>query len=125
MANDPRAGPLAPAAAAAAATWHALAAHDVCAQFGVDAASGLSLAEAADRARRHGPNALREQAARSPWRMLLDQFTDFMILVLIAAAVISGVVGDAKDTVAIVVIVVLNAIIGFVQEFRAERAMAA
>ena len=71
--------------------WHTLAAHDVCARLGVDADAGLTLAHAADRARRHGPNALREKAARAPWRMLLDQFADFMILVLIVAAVISGI----------------------------------
>ena len=57
--------------------------------------------------------------------MFLDQFTDFMILILIAAAVVSGIIGDPLDSLAIVVIVLLNGIIGFVQEFRAERAMAA
>ena len=56
--------------------------------------------------------------------MFLDQFKDFMILVLIAAAIISGVIGEASDTIAIIVIVVLNAVIGFVQEYRAEKAMA-
>ncbi len=86
---------------------------------------GLSEQEARDRAARFGPNAIREKPPRAPWRMFLDQFTDFMILILIAAAVVAGVVGDVKDTLAIVVIVLLNAVIGFVQEFRAERAMMA
>jgi Ca2+-transporting ATPase len=57
--------------------------------------------------------------------MFLDQFTDFMILVLIAAAVVSGIIGEPLDSLAIVVIVLLNGVIGFVQEFRAERALAA
>jgi Ca2+-transporting ATPase len=86
---------------------------------------GLSSAEAKERFARYGPNALPEGARRSALRMLVDQFADFMILVLIAAAVISGIVGEPSDTVAIVVIVLLNAVIGFVQEWRAERAMAA
>ncbi len=86
---------------------------------------GLTSAEAAARLARHGPNALPEGEARSVVRMLADQFADFMILVLIAAAVVSGIVGEPADTVAIVVIVLLNAAIGFTQEWRAERAMAA
>ena len=57
--------------------------------------------------------------------MFLDQFRDFMILVLIAAAIISGIIGEPSDTIAIIVIVILNAVIGFIQEYRAEKAMAA
>ncbi|MFQ5574644.1 MAG: cation-translocating P-type ATPase, partial [Terriglobia bacterium] len=62
---------------------------------------------------------------RPPILIFLDQFRDFMVLILIGAAAVSGVVGEALDTLAIVVIVIINAIVGFVQEFRAERAMEA
>lgn len=86
---------------------------------------GLSATEAKKRLKEYGFNVLTEKKKKSLFRMFLDQFKDFMILVLIAAAVLSGLIGDLKDTVAIVVIVVLNAVIGFVQEYRAERAMAA
>jgi P-type Ca2+ transporter type 2C len=86
---------------------------------------GLSAAEAEKRLEEHGPNVLRETKKKSPFAMFLDQFKDFMILVLIAAAVISGIIGDTTDTIAIMTIVVLNAVIGFVQEYRAEKAMAA
>ncbi len=86
---------------------------------------GLTFAEATARLARHGPNALPEGEARSAMRMLAGQFADFMILVLIAAAVVSGLVGELLDTFAIVVIVLLNAALGFAQEWRAERAMAA
>ncbi len=86
---------------------------------------GLDPEEAGKRLERYGPNELKEKKKKTPFMMFLDQFRDFMILVLIAAAVISGIIGEPSDTVAIIVIVVLNAVIGFVQEYRAEKAMAA
>ncbi|HRX89228.1 MAG TPA: cation-translocating P-type ATPase [Steroidobacteraceae bacterium] len=87
--------------------------------------AGLSAAEVARRRATHGRNVLRESAGRSPLAILLAQFADFMILVLLAAAVVSGLIGDLTDTIIIIAIVVLNAVIGFSQELRAERALQA
>jgi len=87
--------------------------------------TGLSEEEAAARRARYGPNSLREPEPKSPWRIFASQFADFMILVLLAAAIIAGLLGEAADTAAIVAIVILNAVIGFVQEYRAEQALAA
>ena len=86
---------------------------------------GLSPEEARKRLAEYGPNELKEGKKRTSLMMLLDQFKDFMIVVLIAAAVIAGAIGEAADTIAIVAIVVINAIIGFIQEYRAEKAMEA
>ena len=86
---------------------------------------GLSLEEAQKRLEQYGPNELTEKKKKTPLMMFLDQFRDFMILVLIAAAIISGIIGEPSDTIAIIVILVLNAVIGFIQEYRAEKAMAA
>ncbi|MEN8159667.1 MAG: cation-translocating P-type ATPase [Myxococcota bacterium] len=105
--------------------WHQLPAEAVLAELGVDAGRGLSAAEVAARRRRFGPNRIQETRRRGPLRILAGQFADFMIFVLIVAAVISGVVGEVQDTLAIVAIVLLNAVIGAVQEYRAERAVAA
>lgn len=87
--------------------------------------NGLSSEEAQKRLAEYGPNELKEKEKRTLFMMFLDQFRDFMILVLIAAAVISGIIGEPSDTIAIAVIVILNAVIGFIQEYRAEKAMAA
>jgi len=105
--------------------WHCLSTGEVASHLGTDPRRGLTEDEAAERLRRFGPNALPDPERRSILRMVVDQFRDFMILVLVAAAIVSGMVGEPSDTIAIVVIVLLNAVIGFVQEFRAERAMAA
>jgi Ca2+-transporting ATPase len=109
----------------AAPAWHVLTAAATTQHLQVDPHAGLRLDEVGQRTARYGRNELQEQRRRSPVRMLFDQFTDFMILVLIAAAIISGLVGDPPDAITIVIIVLLNGVIGFVQEYRAERAVAA
>jgi Ca2+-transporting ATPase len=90
-----------------------------------DAGAGLTSSEAHERRRQHGPNLLQQQQGQTAWGLLLDQFRDFMIWVLIGAAVVSGVMREWVDAVAIVLIVVLNAVLGFIQEYRAERSLAA
>jgi Ca2+-transporting ATPase len=86
---------------------------------------GLDSEEARRRYEQYGPNELVEKGRKSLWVMFFDQFKDFMILVLIGAAVVAGVIGEPADSIAIAVIVILNAVMGFVQEYRAEKAMAA
>jgi len=84
---------------------------------------GLTNDEARKRLNEYGPNELMEKKKKTAIAMFLDQFKDFMILILIGAAVISGFIGELSDTIAIIVIVVINAVIGFIQEYRAEKAM--
>ncbi|RPF46862.1 Ca2+-transporting ATPase [Thermodesulfitimonas autotrophica] len=104
---------------------HEMAPEAVLHEFGSDAATGLSSPEAGLRRQKYGPNELTETPPKSPWRILWEQLTAAMVVVLIVAAVVSLFLGEYKDAVAILVIVVLNAILGFTQEYRAERAMAA
>jgi Ca2+-transporting ATPase len=108
-----------------ACAWHTVAAGDVARRLETDAQAGLTEREAVVRLERYGENAIRERPPRSVLAMFADQFADVMILVLLAAAVVAGVVGEPKDTFVIGVIVVLNAVVGVVQEWRAERALAA
>lgn len=87
--------------------------------------NGLSSDEAQNRLESDGPNELMAAVTKTSLGIFIDQFKDFMIGVLVAAAIISGIIGDVKDTIAIAVIIILNAVIGFVQEYRAEKAMEA
>ncbi len=103
--------------------WYLLPASSVAEQMAVDVVRGLSSSEVAARAEQHGPNELRAGQRRSAWRMLADQFADLMVVVLLAAAVVAGMVGEPQDSVAIVAIIVLNAALGFSQEYRAEQAV--
>ncbi len=105
-------------------TWHCVEAEEVLSGL-QSSKEGLSTEEAARRLERYGPNALEEYRSRSPLEMFMEQFRDFMILVLIAAAVAAGFIGEPSDAIAIVIIVILNALIGFVQEFRAHKAIEA
>jgi Ca2+-transporting ATPase len=104
--------------------WHLDAEH-VARELGTDLSSGLSSGAAASRLEQYGRNQLQEAAKRSPWSIFLDQFKDFIIWILIAAAVVSGFLQEVVDALAIVTIVILNAILGFVQEYRAEKSLAA
>jgi Ca2+-transporting ATPase len=95
----------------------------VAVQIGVDPSRGLRLPEVEERRAVHGSNELVEKRQRPAWRLFLDQFTSAMILVLIAAAIITALLGDTKDTIVILAIVVFNGVVGFIQEYRAEQAM--
>lgn len=102
--------------------WHILSAPEVITVTG-SSNEGLTDMMAQTRLQEHGPNELQEAKKKSAFMMLVRQFMDVMIVVLMVAAVISGLIGDVKDTIVIIAIVILNAIIGFIQEYRAEKAM--
>ena len=105
--------------------WHQREVLELLAEHTVDPELGLASHEVQSRAQSHGTNELQNRNQRTRLSLLADQFKDFMVLVLLAAAVISGFIGDLIDAGAILVIVLLNALIGFVQSWRADRAMAA
>ncbi len=105
--------------------WHTLDTESALKNLGSDLTRGLSTAQAAERLAEYGPNELIEKGGRTPWQILWEQVTATMVLILIAAAVISGFLGDTKNLVAILSIVALYTLLGFVQEYRAEKAIAA
>jgi P-type Ca2+ transporter type 2C len=110
---------------AAAPPWHSLATAQVANELCCDPAQGLTDAEVAVRLAEHGPNRLAEKPPRPAWRKFLDQFRNFLVIVLIGAAVLAGTVGHLKDAIVIAIVVLLNATLGFFQEHRAETALAA
>jgi Ca2+-transporting ATPase len=105
--------------------WYRLEKAEVLARLETAPEQGLPQAEAQRRLAQHGPNELVERGLKSPWYILWEQLTGAMVVILIVAAVISAALGDYKDAVVIMAIVVLNALLGFIQEYRAEKAMAA
>ena len=113
-----------PAAPDAPLAWHAVSPTDALAALS-SRAEGLSAAEAARRLAADGPNALPTSAVRGPLSIFAAQFADFMIGVLLFAALVAFVIGEVLEAGAILAIVVLNALLGFAQEWRAEKAMAA
>jgi Ca2+-transporting ATPase len=102
--------------------WHNLSVSNALQEMG-SSIQGINSNEATQRLSKYGNNELEEKEKKPAWHLFLNQFKDFMIAVLIVAAVISGFAGDLTDTIIILVIVVLNAVIGFVQEYRAEKAI--
>lgn len=105
--------------------WHSRPLHELLNELGAEPERGLSQAEASDRLKRHGPNALRKEVGVTPLAIFVAQFRSLVIWILIGAAAVSIGLGETVDGLAIGVIVLLNALFGFYQEFRAERAAAA
>jgi len=121
-----------------ATPWHTQTAPATLAQLKTDAETGLSSQEVEQRQQDYGSNELQETGGRSNWVIFIDQFKDIMLIMLIAVAIISGILdlvdlqsGESagglpfKDTIAIMLIVILNGILGYLQESRAEKALAA
>src|SRR5262245_45712519 len=105
--------------------WHDQPIPVLAAQFRTDVQQGLTPAEAAQRLHQWGPNELRRAHTVSPLALMAAQFGSLVIWVLIGAALVSVALGEVVDGIAILAIVVLNAVIGFFQEYRAEQAVAA
>lgn len=105
--------------------WHAIDADQVLTMLATDGRTGLSHEEAARRLEKAGPNSIRKKKRMPAWRLFLAQFDDFMCLVLLGATAISGLLGEVADALTIIAIVVLNAWLGFIQEYRAERSLEA
>ncbi|HSB55534.1 MAG TPA: HAD-IC family P-type ATPase, partial [Gemmatimonadales bacterium] len=114
-----------PPAGGPSPAWHELTPAEVARRLGTSLAAGLGTAEAQRRLELAGPNQIDDGRRQPAIVIFLRQFTDIMVLVLAAAAVLAGVIGEPQDTIAIVAILLLNALLGFFQEYRAERAVAA
>ncbi|BBI34540.1 calcium-translocating P-type ATPase, SERCA-type [Cohnella abietis] len=105
--------------------WHQLSEDQLLEVLDSNLTTGLTLDEAANRLQQLGPNELEEKKGESPLKLLLNQFKDFMVLVLLGATVISGLLGEMLDALTIVAIIIINGVLGFYQEFRAERSLRA
>jgi Ca2+-transporting ATPase len=106
-------------------TWHAMTSEQVVDQLQVPVQNGLTTEEATRRLAKYGPNQLQEAPRRSFIMLVIDQLKSLVIILLIIASVISALLGETVDAIAIISIVILNAVLGVVQESRAEQALAA
>lgn len=105
--------------------WHIQGVAEVLSSLLTTLEKGLSSAEASTRLKEKGPNELTEKGGRTPLRIIWEQVTATLVLILVGAAVVSGFLGDFKNSTAIFSIVILFVMLGFIQEYRAEKAIAA
>ncbi|MBB6735886.1 calcium-translocating P-type ATPase, SERCA-type [Cohnella zeiphila] len=105
--------------------WHQQNEKELAASLGTDLKAGLAADAAAARLGEVGPNELTERRSESPLKLFLNQFKDFMVLVLAGATVISGLLGEMLDALTIIAIIVINGVLGFFQEYRAEKSLKA
>ena len=106
------------------ANWHNLDVSEVLTFLG-SKHDGLSQEDAQRRLAQFGPNELAEKEKISPWRIFLEQFKNFLIIILLVAVALSAITGEVADAIVIFAIVLFAAGLGFIQEYRAERAMEA
>lgn len=105
--------------------WHQLSEEQLTKTLDTDGEKGLSREQADERLQEFGPNELAEKRGDSPLKLLLNQFKDFMVLVLVGATIISGLLGEMLDALTIIAIILINGVLGFYQEYRAERSLRA
>ena len=106
--------------------WHTRPVNEIAQKLNTDLKTGISEEEAGRRIAKYGYNELEEKKGRSPLRIFFSQFNDFMIWILIAAAFISGIIiKETTDAIVILSILILNSVLGFIQEYRAEKALLA
>jgi Ca2+-transporting ATPase len=105
--------------------WYQKTAESIIVELRTDPQNGLSEAEAEKRLAKYGHNALAAEKKEHPFLKFLKQFTEFIIVILMGAAVIAGVLGEWVDSLAIMAIVIMNGVIGFLQEAKAEKVMEA
>lgn len=105
--------------------WYLLENEKVSSKLSTDLEKGLSSELAKERLKSHGYNELISKEGPTIWQMLLSQFQDFLVLILIGASLVSALIGEVTDSVVIILIVVLNATLGVVQEFKANKALEA
>jgi Ca2+-transporting ATPase len=106
-------------------SWHALPVGEVFTSLGTSPTQGLSATETADRLGKHGPNELSARAGTSAWKRFLLQFHQVLVYVLLAASIKSAVLGEFVDAAVIFAVVFINAVVGYLQEAKAEREIGA
>ena len=104
-------------------TFYQQSVEEVAQNLGVSPKTGLTGTEAKKRWDEIGPNQLREGKQRTPWDMFLDQFKDVLIIILLVSALVSVFLGEVSDAIVIGIILVLNAVLSVVQEFKAEKSL--
>ncbi|ACL70941.1 calcium-transporting P-type ATPase, PMR1-type [Halothermothrix orenii] len=106
-------------------TWYNKSIEEVSKDQKTNIDQGLTVEEAKKRLDETGPNRLKESKGRSPWQMFIDQFKDALVIILLFSAIISAAVGEISDSLVIAVILILNSTLGVIQEYKAEKSLAA
>ena len=104
-------------------SWHSMESAQVLKELNTDLHTGLNEAEVKSRLEKYGYNELKKEEGISPFTLFVNQFKNILIIILLIATALSAVVGETFDAALILVIVVFCAVLGFIQEYRAERAL--